>query len=510
MSRSCGVLLHLTSLPSPYGVGDLGDEAYRFVDFLFEAGVNIWQVLPPDPVSGIHGFSPYRSDSAFALNPLLISLERMVADGLLDRNDLPDALPVGDADYEQATAVKNRAIDIAFGRFRQSGDYPGFRQYCRENAGWLEPHANFRALASRLGTPWPEWPAEVDAMLEDELTERVEREQFVQFVLDRQWSELKRYCHRHGIRLMGDIPIYVDHQSADVWSNPDIFKLDSGSRPAFLAGVPPDAFSATGQLWGMPVYDWDALTRQGYGWWESRFSRCFELFDVARIDHFRGFVAFWQVPAGRTTAEVGQWVDVPARDFFTSLARRFGTLPIIAEDLGFITPDVREVMREFSFAGTRVLIFGFCDDCDSNPHKPHNLPRACALYTGTHDMNTARGWFERETTAVERTRLSRYLGHEASADTIAADLVHLAIASVADTVILPMQDILGLGSEARMNLPGTAWPNWRWRLQPGSNDAKLAAGLRLLLRDHGRTGPEEERRRSYVRPRLRTGRRSRA
>jgi 4-alpha-glucanotransferase len=509
MARSCGIMLHITSLPSPYGVGDLGDEAYRFVDFLAEAGFNVWSVLPLNPVSGEHGFSPYRSDSAFALSPLLISLERMAADGLLDRSELPAQVPVLDADYEQATSLRQHAIDTAFMRFRSGGFSPDFSRFCRENAGWLDGHADFRALSAKYGNSWHEWPSEVDAVLEDELSLSVEREQFVQFVLDRQWTELRRHCHRQGIRLMGDIPIYVDHQSADVWSNPEIFKLGPDSRPAFLAGVPPDAFSSTGQLWGMPVYDWEALRQQGYGWWESRFARCFELFDVARIDHFRGLVAFWQVPAGRTTAELGQWVDVPARDFFTALTRRFGAMPIIAEDLGFITPDVREVMREFGFAGTRVLIFGFCDDCDSSPHKPHNLPRACALYTGTHDMNTARGWFERETTAVERTRLSRYLGHEANGDTIAADLIHLAVASVADIVILPMQDVLGLGSEARMNLPGTRWPNWRWRLKPDSIDAGMATRMRLLLRGYGRTGPEEERRRSYVRPRLRTGRRSR-
>jgi 4-alpha-glucanotransferase len=510
MARSCGVTLHITSLPSPHGIGDLGEEAYRFADFLAEAGFNIWQVLPPNPVSGAHAFSPYRSDSAFALNPLFISLEKLAGDGLLERSELPAALPVGDADFEQAVTLKQKAIDLAFQRFRAAGLPPGFRQFCRENADWLDSHANFRALSAKYGSSWDTWPAEVDSVLEDELSAGVEREQFAQFVLNRQWMDLRHHCHAQGIRLMGDIPIYVDYGSADVWSNPEIFKLGGDSRPTFVSGVPPDAFSATGQLWGMPVYDWEALRQQGYGWWVRRFARSFELFDLARIDHFRGLVAFWQVAAGRPTAEVGQWVDVPARDFFTSLTRRFGTMPIIAEDLGFITPDVREVMREFDFAGTRVLIFGFCDDCDSNPHRPHNLTRDCALYTGTHDMNTARGWFERETTAAQRNVLSRYLGHATNADTIAWDLVNLAVASVADIVILPMQDILGLGTEARMNLPGTSWPNWRWRLQPGSLGSDLAERLRVLLRDYGRAGPEEERRRSYVRPRLRTGRRNRA
>jgi 4-alpha-glucanotransferase len=510
MARSCGVLLHITSLPSHYGVGDLGDEAYRFADFLAAAGINVWQVLPPNPISKAHSFSPYRSDSAFALNPLFISLERMVSDGLLDRSDLPEALPVGDADYEQALTLKTKAIDRAFEHFRHAGGSPILEQYCRDQQAWLDDYVSFRALDAHFGGSWRSWPAEPDALLRSELAERVEREEFVQFVLDRQWSDLKRYCHGLGIRMMGDIPIYVDHHSADVWSNPEIFKLGPDRLPAFVSGVPPDAFSATGQLWGMPVYDWSALRQQAYGWWENRFARSFELFDVVRIDHFRGFVAFWQVAADRTTAEVGQWVDVPARDFFTSLERRFGTMPIIAEDLGFITPDVREVMREFGFAGTRVLIFGFCDNCDSNPHKPHSLPRDCALYTGTHDMNPVRGWFERETTTVERTRLNSYLGREATADSIAADMVRMAVSSVADMIILPMQDILGLGSESRMNLPGTAWPNWVWRLRPASVDSNLATGLRGLLRGYGRVGPEEERRNSYVRPRMRTGRRNRA
>jgi 4-alpha-glucanotransferase len=489
MARSCGILLHITSLPSPHGVGDLGDEAYRFADFLAEAGINVWQVLPPNPVTAAHSFSPYRSNSAFALNPLLISLDKMVKDGLLAAADLPEPLPVVDAEFERATEVKNRALDQAFERFRREGRSPAFEQYCTDQAGWLEGYASYMAFASRYGPEWPGWSGAAD----DEVKTRIEREKFVQFVLDRQWMELRSHCHRRGIRLMGDIPIYLDYHSADVWANPTIFKLGSDRRPTFVSGVPPDAFSATGQLWSMPVYDWDALKRQGYGWWHARFARSFELFDMARVDHFRGLVAYWQVQAGRPTAEVGQWVDVPARDFFTSLARRFGAMPIVAEDLGLITPDVREVMSEFGFAGTRVLIFGFCDDCESNPHKPHNLPRACALYTGTHDMNTVRGWFEREITTVERARLTRYLGRDVSAETIAPEMVRLAVASVADLVILPMQDVLGLGGEARMNLPGTAESNWRWRLRPGSIDPGIALRLRTMLRDYGRSGPEEER-----------------
>ena len=496
MARSCGILLHITSLPSPCGVGDLGEEAYRFADFLADAGVNVWQVLPPNPVSRVHSFSPYRSGSAFALNPLFVSLERMVRDGFLDKADLPETLPVGDADYEQATALKNTALERAFERFVKAGRSPVFEQFCRDHAAWLEGHASFCGLASKYGTDWQAWPMRLGAeraTKDEELEARIEREKFIQFVLDRQWSDLRWYCHQRGIRLMGDIPIYVDYHSADVWSNPAVFKLGSDRLPAFVSGVPPDAFSATGQLWGMPVYNWDVLRQQGYNWWHQRFARSFELFDIARVDHFRGLVAFWQVPAGRATAEVGEWVDVPSRDFFTSLERRFGALPIIAEDLGVITPDVREIMSEFGFAGTRVLIFGFCDDCESNPHKPHNLPRSCALYTGTHDMNTLRGWFERDTSGAERARLGRYLGHAAAADSVAADVVRLALASVADMVILPMQDVLGLGSEARMNLPGTAWPNWLWRMRPGSANSEVAAGLRQMLTDFGRTGPEEER-----------------
>ncbi len=489
MARSCGVLLHITSLPSPHGVGDLGDEAHRFADFLAEAGINVWQVLPPNPVTRAHSFSPYRSNSAFALNPLFISLERMVKDGLLELGDLPESLPVGAVDFDRATADKNTALDRAFERFRGAGRSPAFEQFCRDQAGWLDSYSSYVGLASTHGPEWPNWPRADD----EKVRTQAEREKFVQFVLGRQWADLKRYCHLRGIRLMGDIPIYLDYHSADVWSRPDIFKLGSDGRPTFVSGVPPDAFSATGQLWSMPVYDWDALRRQGYGWWYERFARSFDLFDLVRVDHFRGLIAYWQVPAGRPTAEVGQWIDVPARDFFTSLARRFGAMPIVAEDLGLITPDVREVMNEFGFAGTRVLIFGFCDDCESNPHKPHNLPRACALYTGTHDMNTVRGWFEYEATALARARLSRYVGNEVSADTVAPEMVRLALSSVADMVILPMQDVLGLGREARMNLPGTAEANWRWRLRPGSIGPNLAAGLRTMLRDYGRSGPEEER-----------------
>ncbi len=489
MARSCGILLHITSLDSPHGIGDLGDAAYRFADFLAEAGINVWQVLPPNPVTAAHSFSPYRSNSAFALNPMLISLDRMAKDGLLDAADLPEPLPVGDAEFERVSEMKPRALDRAFERFRHEGRSPAFEQYCRDQSGWLDSYASFMAFASRYGPEWPNWPATADEAVKI----RVEREKFVQFVLDRQWTDLRSHCHRRGIRLMGDIPIYLDYHSADVWAHPDIFKLGSDHRPTFVSGVPPDAFSATGQLWSMPVYDWDALRRQGYGWWHARFARSFELFDMARVDHFRGLVAYWQVEAGRPTAESGTWVDVPARDFFTSLARRFGALPIVAEDLGLITPDVREVMSEFGLAGTKVLIFGFCDDCESNPHKPHNLPRGCALYTGTHDMNTVRGWFEREANTLERARFARYLGHEVTLDNVAGEMVRLALASVADLVILPMQDVLGLGSEARMNLPGTAESNWRWRLRAGSFGPDIASRLRTMLRDYGRSGPEEER-----------------
>jgi 4-alpha-glucanotransferase len=314
----------------------------------------------------------------------------------------------------------------------------------------------------------------------------MDREKFIQFVFSRQWSDLKKYCNANNIHLIGDLPVYVDYHSADVWTHPSFFKLNEAKQPIMVAGVPPDYFSATGQLWGLPIYNWDALRDAGYSWWIDRIGRNFKQCDILRIDHFRGFAGYWEVPAHEETALNGQWQDGPGAHFFSSVLRRFPQLPVIAEDLGFITPDVRELMREFNFPGMKVLLFAFGDDLASNPYAPHNIDRNAVVFTGTHDNNTVRGWFDNEATEGEKARLFAYLGREVSPDAIHWEMVRLALMSVADTAILPMQDIVGIGGEGRMNQPSRKEDNWHWQLGPDCISSELAQKLRTLTETYGR------------------------
>lgn len=488
--RASGILLHLTSLPSAFGIGDMGPAAYRFADFLAEAGQSLWQMLPLNPTL----YSPYHSYSAFAGNPLLISPELLHKDGLLDRREIRRyAGKAESVDYRRASARKRPLLDSAYGRFKGNAN-PAYRRFCSENAHWLEDYCLFMALNTLFPRrTWNQWPSEIrrrrPKALEEKrrgLKEAMDRERFQQYVFFDQWMRLKRHCHNRGIQIIGDIPIYVTYHSSDVWANPELFKLDRNSRPSVVAGVPPDYFSDTGQRWGNPVYRWEALKDSGYRWWYRRFSHNLSLFDIVRLDHFRGLVAYWEVPTRAKTAVNGRWVEVPVYDFFDQLLRKFPCLPIIAEDLGFITPDVREVMRRFNFPGMKVLLFAFGEDLPDNPYIPHNFDTNCVAYTGTHDTNTIRGWYETETTPQDRARLMGYLGRRVAPAALHWELIRLLMRSVADTVIVPMQDLLGLGETARMNRPATRQGNWQWRLSSSRTTSRLAQKLRDITEITGR------------------------
>lgn len=474
--RGSGVLLHITSLPSAYGIGDLGPAAHRFVDLLSQAGQRFWQILPLNPTCPAFGNSPYQSTSAFAGNTWLISPEQMVADGFLAPEDIadPPGFPGDRVDYRAVLDYKNGLFDKAFARFKERGPDFRYKDFAADNVAWLDDYAIFMALREEFsGMVWGDWPAGIRDRREEalrkhgaELADRIFREKFLQYVFDHQWEVLKNHCRMRHLQIIGDIPIYLTYDSVDLWANPGLFKLDEQKKPTVVAGVPPDVFSETGQLWGNPVYNWDAHREQGFAWWESRIDRTLALVDRLRLDHFRGFVQFWEVPAGEETAQNGRWVDAPGRDLFTLLARSRSCLPIIAEDLGYITSDVHEMMGHFGFPGMKVLTFGFAGDVARNPHAPHNITKNCVAYTGTHDNNTVRGWFEHETSEEQKNLLFRYIGGSVSADETHRILIRLAMLSPADTVVIPMQDILGLGEEARMNRPGTMEGNWEWRLRP--------------------------------------------
>ncbi|MFB0505681.1 MAG: 4-alpha-glucanotransferase [Thermodesulfobacteriota bacterium] len=495
--RASGILLHLTSLPSRFGVGDLGPWAFRFLDFLSETKQSLWQILPLNPTDPEHFSSPYHSTSAFACNPLLISPELLVRDGLLNKADIksPPDFPAERVDYRAVGAYKAELLKKAHERFRGKRPPYEYERFRAENSPWLEDFALFMALKSHFGGKvWSEWPQDIRDRQPEALQsankglhEKAEMERFLQYIFFNQWSNLKNYCNAKGIQIIGDLPIYVEHDSADAWTHPELFKLDDEKRPYAVAGVPPDYFSETGQLWGNPVYRWDVLKEQGFAWWVQRIERNLRLCDIVRIDHFRGLVAYWEVPATENTAINGGWVEAPASDFLNHLMRKFPFLPIIAEDLGVITPDVRETMQQFELPGMKVLLFAFGEDLPTNPYVPHNLPKNCVAYTGTHDNNTIRGWFEGEEAPEDKKRLLHYLGRDVPGEELHWELIRLLMMSVANTVIFPMQDILGLGEEARMNRPATLEGNWQWRLLPDLLKPDLASRLLEMTEMYGRS-----------------------
>ncbi|MFA4859204.1 4-alpha-glucanotransferase [Methanoregula sp.] len=494
--RGSGILLHVTSLPSPFGIGDLGPPAYRFADFLQDAGQKYWQILPLTPTAPLYDNSPYMSSSAFAGNIGLISPELMIREGFLEMSDCKDvpAFPKNCVDYEGASRYKktlfSRAYHVSSDTIQAS---PHYQKFCRDQSGWLEDYAIFQSLTSHFGdTTWDTWPEKIKKRdgesleeIKNQLRDEIEKEKFLQFIFFNQWKALHRYCLDKGIFLIGDMPIYVNHNSADVWAHPDLFRLDAHGKPTVVAGVPPDYFSKTGQLWKNPLYHWQEHERTGFSWWISRFRQNFALFDTVRIDHFRGLVAYWEVPADATDATRGTWVRAPGEQFLTMMKTTFSAFPVIAEDLGVITPDVHDLMRQFHLPGMRVLQFAFTDETSKNPHAPHNLSRELVLYTGTHDNSPVRGWFEHHATPEDKRRLFQYLGREYSADELPEVFIRLAMMSVADTVILPLQDILGLGEEARMNTPGTDEGNWRWRVEEPMTK-EIAGYLHDMTRVFGR------------------------
>lgn len=494
--RGSGVLLHITSLPSSYGIGDLGPWAYRFADFLTQTKQSLWQILPLNPTDPAYGNSPYHTISAFASNPLLISPELMVQDGLLAKSDLESLpkFPKGCVDYAAVMAYKEKLFNLAYERFRNERQKYEYERFCLENSHWLEDFALFVSLKTHFhGRAWSEWPGEIRdrepqalRCLKRELRHGIEMEKFLQYLFFQQWTSLKGYCNQRGIQIFGDVPIYVQYDSVDVWTNPEIFKLDHKKRPYAVAGVPPDYFSETGQLWGNPVYRWEVLQERGYNWWVRRMEHTLRLFDVVRMDHFRGFIAYWEIPAGEKTAINGRWVEAPAEDFFNALLKRFSCLPIIAEDLGVITPDVRETMHHFGFPGMKLLLFAFGEDNPMHPYLPHTYERNYVVYTGTHDNNTIKGWFESEATPEVKKRLFRYLGRKVPVEELHWELIRLAMMSVANMVIFPIQDILGLGEEARMNRPATTKGNWQWRLLPQQLTPSVARRLMEMTEIYGR------------------------
>jgi 4-alpha-glucanotransferase len=468
--RASGVLLHITSLPSPYGVGDMGPAAYAWVDRLHQAGQSWWQALPFGPTG--YGNSPYQALSSFAANGLLTSPESLIADGLLHEHE-SRSFSSSSVDYGAVIQFKQQLLDRIWRNFRAGARRdlrPAYERFCCQQGHWLEDYALFRALKKKYeGVSYLRWPTALikrdsAAMTEarKELSKQIDQVRFAQFLIFRQAQQLKEHANAKGIGLIGDLPFFVSPDSSDVWAHAEAFLLDNECRPRFVAGVPPDYFSSDGQLWGNPVYDWDALRRTGFRFYIDRLRTRLTYVNVIRLDHFRAFAAAWHVPADRKTARTGEWMPGPGTEFFRAVQKEMGSLPFVAEDLGLITPDVCELRDEFRIPGTRVLQFAF-DGSPHNPHLPENYPTNTVVYTGTHDNNTTRRWFE-ALPETERTKVWSYLNRsEGDSNQIAAELLRVAWSSVAALAIAPLQDLINLGAEARMNLPGSAEANWRWR-----------------------------------------------
>ncbi len=486
LNRASGILLHLTSLPGPYGIGDLGPAARRFVDFLEQTGCSVWQVLPLGPTG--FGDSPYATFSAFAGNPYLISPDDLVVEGLLTEDDLAQRpeFPAHRVDYGAVIPYKLALLDRAYARFR-AGVRPDlqetFAAFRQAEAAWLEDFALFMALKeAHGGAPWNTWPEPLrrrdpDALAQArrDLAEAIEKQAFRQFLFFRQWEGLQEYAHARQVYLLGDVPIFVAYDSADVWAHPELFYLDDQGNPTVVAGVPPDYFSATGQRWGNPLYRWDVHRQTGYGWWLDRLRMALRTVDLIRLDHFRGFAGYWEVPAEEPTAVNGRWRPGPGEDFFHTVFRELGDVPLIAEDLGEITPDVIALRDAFGLPGMKILVFAF-DSGPDNPFLPHHYTPNAVVYTGTHDNDTVVGWWQRASEA-ERDFCRRYLGTDGQ--DIAWDLIRAAWASVAVLAIAPMQDLLRLDNSARMNYPGREGGNWAWRMAPDA----LGDDLRRALRE---------------------------
>jgi 4-alpha-glucanotransferase len=495
--RASGILLHLTSLPARFGIGDLGDGAFRFVDFLASCGQQYWQVMPLGPTG--YGDSPYQTLSAFAGNPLLISLEGLTAERCLAPWEL-DSSPRFDesrVDYSGAMRVKQRLLRLAFDNFLAGASTDrreALTEFVERNRWWLEDYSLFAALkAHHSGAPWSSWERSIAghesgavAHWSELLASEVRFQQWVQYIFHRQWDRLRKYAGEHGVSIIGDVPIFAAYDSADVWSHQELFQLDAAGRPRVVAGVPPDYFSPTGQLWGNPLYDWDAMARDSYTWWIGRLRQAFQLVDVVRLDHFRGFEASWAVPVGEENAVHGRWLKGPGAALFRAAEAALGPLRFIAEDLGVITPEVEELRELLGLPGMKVLQFAFSGEPE-NPYLPYNYEKDCVVYTGTHDNDTAVGWLL-SGRDQELAAFRRYLGSDGAPTH--RDLIRLAQMSVARVAITPLQDVLGIGSEGRMNTPGRATGDWGWRFTPEMLTSEAADWLREITETSGRTPRE--------------------
>ena len=485
--RSSGILLHPTSLPGPDGIGDLGPEAYRWLNFLYDSGCSLWQILPLGPTG--YGDSPYQCFSAFAGNPYLINPALLLNDSLLTSQDLTTKPAFSDekVQFSEVIPWKLALLDKAFSRF-QTHNFPDlqieFEKFKTDEKEWLDDYALFMGIKEKCGeTAWNQWPeplrkrkAKALAEFQSQHAPHIEKQRFRQFLFFRQWRFLREYAASKGIRIIGDIPIFISYDSADAWSHPELFALNSRGLPTVVAGVPPDYFSPTGQLWGNPLYRWEEHQKTGYAWWITRFQAALKIADIIRLDHFRGFAGYWEIPAGMPTAEKGRWVPGPGNDFLSHIQNALKDLPIIAEDLGEITPDVIELREAFQLPGMKILQFAF-SATPQNPFLPHNYPCNCVAYTGTHDNDTSAGWFE-TASETERDFCRRYLF--SSGAEIAWDMARAIWSSAANTTIAPLQDFLNLDSQSRMNFPGKPQGNWAWRMPPGSLTLHLVDRIREM------------------------------
>jgi 4-alpha-glucanotransferase len=491
--RASGILLHPTSLPGKYGMGSLGKTAYEFIDFLTKSKQQYWQILPLGPTG--FGDSPYQCYSAHAGNPDLIDLDLLAEHHLLEKRDLENLhLPAhGPVNYELAQSARLPLLVKAYETFNSRAsdlEKLAYRNFIKSHAAWLNDYALFRALKeANQSKPWYDWEEKIKSRVPEALKEaearlsgRTDFHRFLQFIFFRQWMGLRDYAKKHKIKIIGDIPLYISMDSSDAWANPSEFEFDENLRPERVGGVPPDYFSETGQLWGNPLFRWDVMKKNNYKWWMDRIRTNLTLYDIIRIDHFRGFAAYWAIPYGEKTAVNGSWITGPGKDFFEVLKKESGDLPVIAEDLGVMTPDVEELRDGFGLPGMKILQFAF-DSSEANDYIPHNYEKNCIVYTGTHDNDTVVGWFK-QASEQDRQQVLDYMNCEEH--DIHWSFIRLAWASVANTAIVPMQDLLGLDSDARMNLPGTVGNNWKWRAAPEDFSEQLAERLATLTKLYGR------------------------
>jgi 4-alpha-glucanotransferase len=470
--RASGILLHISSLPSAFGIGDLGPESYKFAELLAGQKQHYWSILPLTPTRIGDGNSPYLTSSAFAGNPLLVSPELLAEDGFLPKQEIKTAHKNNSqVNFQSVTEQKEKLLKQAYAEYQETALQQGeFDEFCSQNSTWLEDYALYTAIRQKTAKPWYQWLPSIRRrepktlkQKQSQLAQQIEQEKFRQYLFFSQWSRLKSYCHSLDVSIVGDMPFYVAHDSADVWVHPELFSLHGNGMSRSVGGVPPDYFSATGQLWGNPTYNWRRHQETGFQWWIDRIRHNLQLCDRLRLDHFRGFVAYWQVAAVAKTALRGKWVKTPSDAFFAAVKKAFPYLPLIAEDLGYIDQPVKDALGKLKIPGMRVILFGF-DGSKDNPHIPSNHVENSVVYTGTHDTNTAEGWFTSEASDKQKANLQSLIGKKVSAEEVGFEVVKLALSSISDLCLIPVQDVLGLGADARMNNPSKPFGNWQWRV----------------------------------------------